>query len=48
MEGEYELNTEVLKLKYLYRINLMSARDAEGNKHLVNKLRRKLRKLEAE
>ena len=48
MEGEYELNTKILKLKYLYRINLMSARDTEGNKHLVNKLRRKLRKLEAE
>jgi hypothetical protein len=42
------MNKEVLRLKYQYRINLMSARDAEGNKHLINKLKRKLRQLDAE
>ena len=39
-------NKEITRLKYLYRINLMSSRDAEGNKHLIAKLKRKLRKLE--
>lgn len=42
------MNNEIRRLKCLYRINLMSARDAEGNKHLINKLKRILRKLEAE
>jgi len=41
-------NKETLKLKYLYRINLMEQRDAEGNKHLIGKLKRKLRRLESE
>ena len=35
------------RLLYEYRIKLMTARDAEGNKYLINKLRRKLRKLDA-
>ena len=39
---------EMLRGKWLYRINLMSQRDAEGNKYLIAKLKRKLRKLEAE
>lgn len=42
------MNKETLRGKWLYRINLMEQRDAEGNKHLIAKLRRKLRKLEAE
>ena len=41
------MNNEVRRLKCLYRINLMSERDAEGNKYLINKLKRILRKLEA-
>ena len=40
------MNKEILQLKYIYRINLMEQRDAEGNKHLIAKLKRKLRKLE--
>ena len=42
------MNKETKRLKCQYRINLMEARDAEGNKHLIAKLRRILRKLEAE
>jgi hypothetical protein len=42
------MSNEALRLKYLYRINLMTQRDAEGNKHLIAKVKRKLRKLEAE
>ena len=42
------MNNEIRRLKCLYRINLMTARDAEGNKHLINKLKRILRKLEVE
>ena len=40
------MNKELIRLKCLYRINLMKQRDAEGNKHLIAKLERKLRKLE--
>ena len=42
------MSNEARRLRYLYRINLMEQRDAEGNKHLIAKLKRKLRKLEAE
>ncbi len=38
---------EYLKLKYLARINLLTARDEVGNIGIINKLKRKLRKLEA-
>ena len=41
------MSNEARRLRYLYRINLMEQRDAEGNKHLIAKLKRKLRKLEA-
>ena len=40
------MSNEAKRLRCLYRINLMHARDAEGNKHLINKLKRILRKLE--
>lgn len=40
------MSNEVRRLKCIYRINLLSARDAEGNKHLINKLKRILRKLD--
>lgn len=42
------MSNEARRLRYLYRINLMEQRDAEGNKHLIAKLKRRLRKLEAE
>lgn len=42
------MSNEAWRLRYLYRINLMEQRDAEGNKHLIAKLKRRLRKLEAE
>ena len=41
------MSNKTRRLKCLYRINLMEQRDAEGNKHLINKLKRILRKLEA-
>ena len=34
-------------LKCMYRIHLLTARDAEGNKNLINKLKRISRRLEA-
>ena len=40
------MNKEARRLRCLYRINLMQERDAEGNKRLINKLKRILRKLE--
>ena len=40
------MNNETRRLRCLYRINLMQERNAEGNKHLINKLKRILRKLE--
>lgn len=42
------MSNEARRLKCLYRINLMQSRNAEGNRHLINKLKRILRKLEAE
>ncbi len=41
------MNNEVKRLKCISRINLLSERDSEGNKYLINKLKRILRKLEA-
>lgn len=41
------MNNEVRRLKCISRINLLNERDAEGNKYLINKLKRILRKLEA-
>ena len=41
------MNKELLRLKYLYRINLLSSRNEVGNMGIINKLRRKLRLLEA-
>ena len=40
------MSDEVRRLRCIYRINVMSERDAEGNKHLINKLKRILRKLD--
>ena len=40
------MSNEARRLRCLYRINLMQERDAEGNKHLINKLKRILRKLD--
>lgn len=39
------MNKEILKLKYQYRINLLTQRDVETNRGIINKLQRKLRKL---
>lgn len=41
------MNTELLKLKYQYRINLLTARGEEMNRGIIHKLQRKLRKLES-
>ena len=41
------MSDELRRLKCIYRINLMAARDAEGNKHLINKLKRILRRIDA-
>lgn len=40
------MSDEARRLRCIYRINVMSERDAEGNKHLINKLKRILRKLD--
>lgn len=40
------MTNEVLIKKYQARINLLNARDAEGNRGIVNKLERKIRRLE--
>lgn len=37
---------EYLRLKYQSRINLLTSRDEVGNMGIINKLKRKLRKLE--
>jgi hypothetical protein len=41
------MSNEARRLKCIARINLLNARSAEENRHLVNKLKRILRKLEA-
>lgn len=40
------MSNELRRLRCLYRINLMEQRDAEGNKHLIAKLRRILRRID--
>lgn len=40
------MSNEARRMKCIARINLMSERDAEGNKHLINKLKRILRKID--
>jgi hypothetical protein len=41
------MNKELLKLKYEYRIKLLTMRNEVGNMGIINKLKRKLRNLEA-
>lgn len=41
------MNKELLRLKYEYRIKLLTMRNEVGNMGIINKLKRKLRKLEA-
>ena len=36
------------KLKYIYRLNLLTQRDPIMNKGIINKLKRKLRKMGVE
>ena len=36
-------SNELKRLKYIYRINLLTARGAEMNRGIINKLQRKLR-----
>ena len=40
------MSKEALIMKYQSRINLLNARDAEGNRGIINKLKRKIRRLE--
>jgi hypothetical protein len=40
------MSKEALIMKYQARINLLNARDPEGNRGIVHKLERKIRKLE--
>lgn len=40
------MTNEVLIKKYQARISLLNARDAEGNRGIINKLKRKIRRLE--
>ena len=39
------MNEELLRLKYQYRINLLTARGEEMNRGIIHKLQRKLRKV---
>lgn len=39
------MNDNIMRLKCLYRINLLTARGEEMNHGIIQKLRRKLRKL---
>lgn len=41
------MNTKLLQLKYEYRIKLLAMRNEIGNIGIINKLKRKLRNLEA-
>lgn len=43
---ENKMNKELLKLKYQYRINLLTSRGEEMNHGIIHKLQRKLRRLE--
>lgn len=40
------MTNEILIKKYQARINLLNERDPEGNRGIVNKLKRKIRRLE--
>ena len=40
------MSNELRRLRCLYRINLMEQRDAEGNKHLIAKLKRIIRRID--
>ena len=40
------MNKELLRLKYEYRIKLLSMRNEVGNMGIINKLKRRLRALE--
>lgn len=40
------MSKEALIMKYQARINLLSGRDPEGNRGIIHKLMRKIRKLE--
>ena len=40
------MSPKTRKLMYQYRIALLGARDPEGNRFIINKLKRKLRKME--
>jgi len=40
------MSKEALIMKYQARINLLNARDPEGNRGIMHKLERKIRKLE--
>ena len=40
------MTKEALIMKYQARINLLNSRDPEGNRGIVHKLQRKIRKLE--
>jgi hypothetical protein len=42
------MSKEALIMKYQARINLLNARDPEGNRGIVHKLQRKIRRLEQE
>lgn len=42
------MSKEALIMKYKARINLLNARDPEGNRGIVHKLQRKIRRLEQE
>ena len=41
-------SNELKRLKYIYRINLLTARGAEMNRGIINKLNRKIRNYEKE
>lgn len=43
---ENKMNKELLKLKYQYRINLLTSLGEELNRGIIHKLQRKLRRLE--
>ena len=45
---ENKMNKELLKLKYQYRINLLTSRGEEMNRGIIHKLQRKLRRLDVE
>lgn len=40
------MSKEALIMKYQARINLLNERDPEGNRGIIHKLQRKIRKLE--